>query len=144
MADYRSINLATESFNFATGNGKKVEIVITLDQSQSDYFGNGDWSNIRNGLNTNTKTYVDGQLLQSGIWMTTPNDLPKGFVAALGRVALTKEHADLYAAAMDRINNHPEKIAEKQKFEAACKADARYEAQEKAIDSMMTLNGNTY
>lgn len=144
MAAYEYNTLATETVAWKSQSGVAIEVVISLKEETSDYFGTGEYKRTRDGLSIEM-TNVVGGAKNRGVWIkSAPAGLPAGIVAVIGKVGLTAERKAEIEAAYAKIEAHPEWVALQNARKAGMDADRAYEAHVKAVDDMMTLGGKTY
>jgi len=144
MAAYEYNTLATETVAWKSQSGVAIEVVISLKEETSDYFGTGEYKRTRDGLSIEM-TNVVGGAKDCGVWIkSAPAGLPAGIVAVIGKVGLTAERKAEIEAAYAKIEANPEWVSLQQAKKAGMEADRAYEAHVKAVDDMMTLGGKTY
>jgi len=145
MATYQYNKLATETVAWASQSGVAIEVVITLKEETSDYFGTGEFKRARDGLNIVMTTKIGGKTDLVGAWIkTAPTGVPAGIVAVIGKIGLTAERKAEIEAAYAKVAAHPEWVALQQARNAGMDADRAYEAHVKAVDDMMTLGGKSF
>ena len=142
MADYRYNKLASEKVAWNTSKGNKVEIEVSLNQEETDYFGNGDWQPTRGGLDITYSATIDGknENVIGGLRSTGNAAIPY----AIGRIGLITENHSKLTEAKSIVANHPAWQAKKAAEAESYRVENEYRDHTTRVENMMTLNGKSY
>lgn len=139
MADYRSVKLAEQKVEWTGASGKLFSVSVQLNRQESDYFGNGDWQPVRDGLHITTSASIDGvdhaDARNAGVFK-----LPKAMGTAthhIGKIAMSAAIAAQIAAARAAVKQAPEWAAKQAQDAASMDADRAYENRADGIIKMM-------
>lgn len=140
MADYKFDTLAAKSIEWSGKTGVALVVKVSLVQESTDYFGNGDWKPVRDGLRIKTEASIDG--VDQGFCGLEPLTTVPGATHKVGRIALAAERAAEIESAISALKNHPAWVA-KTEAQARGLADSRaYDAHVAAVDKMMMPGGS--
>lgn len=140
MADYKFDTLAAQSVEWVGKTGPALLVKVSLVQESTDYFGNGDWKPVRDGLRIKTEASIDGA--DQGFCGLEPLTTVPGATHKVGRIALTAERAAEIEAAIAALKNHPVWVEKMAKQEAGIKVGREYDAHVRAVNKMMMPGGS--
>jgi hypothetical protein len=140
MAAYKFDTLATETVAWTTPGGNAIEVIVSLVQESTDFFGNGEWAIKRDGLTVTTATKVAGKN-QPTDWVQPVKGHPE-FINRIGAIGLNAERSALVEAAYTAVKSHPAWVAKLDKTSAGIAASREYDAHTKAVAKMMQPGGS--
>ena len=140
MANYKFDTLATQSIEWTGTTGVALVVKVSLVQESTDYFGNGDWRPVRDGLRIKTEASAGGA--DQGFCSLEPLKGVPGATHNVGRIALTAERAAEIQSAIQALKNHSAWVKKMAKQDDGIKADREYEAHVCAVNKMMMPGGS--
>lgn len=142
MANYKTTVLAESKVEWTASTGMQLCIAAQLQQQEIDYFMNGEYRP-KGSPKIRLVSYANGAE-QINAYTIEPVTGQGVLIARLGKIGLTAERLSEVKAAEAEVAKHPAWIALQSQI-AQNNADARkYDAAQRRLNNMMTLNGRSY
>jgi len=142
MADYRTIDLATETVEWTSEMSRKVfRVVVLLRQEETAYFCDGNFSPVRNGLTVDYKATVDGKEVTASGGVVKLTNTQGAITHRLGKIGLSNDQATRIAKAVSVVKTHPAWIEKLESEKKSLIESLEHEKHVRRVESMMTLNG---